>query len=171
MAWLVGVWLWLRKALPAGVVLAGLVFSPPAQQTGLTLYVTQPGTPAHIPNFVNPSAGCSWTGIGGQVFTEGGQPATGLIVRIGGTLEGRTINQSAVTGSAVQFGPGGYEVTLSDHPVASTSVYMQLYDVAGRSLSGRVLVRLVNNCQQNLTVINLKQTTFSDLMYLPLLSR
>jgi hypothetical protein len=148
----------------------GLAFFEPGTQQTLTTYVPQTGTPTAISNFVNPQAGCNWVGVGGQIFKKSGAPDTGLVVRISGTLEGRPINVSAVSGSSLQFGPGGYDLALGNHPAAGDTLWLQLTDLAGRPKSGEIRVPTFGTCNKNLTVINLVQTTFTKLNFLPLVT-
>lgn len=142
-------------------------------QTGAdrTLYMLQRGTPAAIPNFVDIGAGCNWAGVGGQVFDLAGSPMSGLIVQVRGTLEGRQIQSSVSTGSSTHFGPGGYEMKLADHPVASFTLELLLLDAAGEPLSGRYRLQTYNNCQQNLLVVNLMSRLIENPLYLPVIAR
>lgn len=164
---------WVRLLLSLGSLAFGLSFNSYDFQTPtrLVTYVPHHNTPIGIPNFVSPQAGCYWSGVGGQIFNRDNRPQAGLIVRITGSLEGRSINLSAVSGSALQFGPGGYEIQLGDHPVSSAALQLRLYNTAGVPQSGAVTVRLYDTCVANLTVINMRQVELTRFQYLPLLSR
>ncbi len=136
------------------------------------LYVVQPGTPVGIQNFVLPEAGCNWAGVGGQVFDQTGSPVSGLIIKINGTVEGNSVLVYAVTGSSLQLGPGGFDVYLSDHPVATQSLLtLQLLDVTGAPLTGPIPLETFANCSQNLLLVNLVEKLFNAYQYLPLISR
>ena len=106
-----------------------------AAGNALNKYSIQRGTPAAIPNFIDITAGCNWLGIGGQVFDQTGSPINGLSIKISGTLEGRQVLLYKTTGSSQRFGPGGFDLKLGDHPVASQTLRLQLFDAAGSKLS------------------------------------
>lgn len=120
-----------------------------------TAYFVQTGTPAYIPNFVQPEAGCNWQGLGGQVFDLRGRPVPGLVIVVRGTLGGRNVLEYALTGSSQQFGPGGYDLKLADQLVASQgALTIELQDITGRLLSVVAPFDTRALCNQNLTVIN-----------------
>jgi hypothetical protein len=136
---------------------------------GESLFVMQPGTPAAVQNFVAPDAGCNWAGIVGQVFDNSGAPLNGLIVEAAGTLEGREILALALTGSSQAAGPGGYQIPLGDHPAASQgSLFMQLFDLEGRTVSPAVPVTTYADCSQNVVVVNFLEVVLSRKIYFPL---
>lgn len=163
------------KALLTALVLLSLALAPhkeaSASFASLTIYTPQPITPTYISNFVDPQAGCDWAGVGGQVFNQRGLPENGLVVRISGLLEGSNRVEYALSGSSQQFGAGGYEIALADHALNSDGLQLQLFDLAGEAKSPVVIVRLSSNCQQNLTVVNFRQVTFTRFLYLPVLHR
>lgn len=162
------------KTFLIGIVLLGLTLTPheaSANFPSLTIYAPQPVTPTYIPNFVEPQAGCDWAGIGGQIFNQRGLPEDGVVVRISGMLEGDDRVEYALSGSSQQFGAGGYEIALADHALNADGLQLQLFDLAGEAKSPVVIVRLLSNCQQNLTVVNFRQTTFDHFLYLPGLHR
>jgi hypothetical protein len=133
-------------------------------------YVVQKGTPVAIKNFVSPEAGCNWSGVGGQVFDLAGVPMAGLVVRIQGTLEGISVMKYAVTGSAVKFGPGGFEINLTNHPVSTQgSLYLQLSDLSGALLSGRIPLTTYNSCDRNLLLVNIVEAQYDFDLFLPLI--
>ena len=135
------------------------------------IYFIQVGTPAAIPNFVDVVAGCNWSGIGGQVFTQAGAPVIGLRVKISGTFDGRQILQYVTTGSSQRFGPGGFDYKLADRPIASQSLRLQLLDSAGVRQSPPFNLRTFGTCQQNLLVINLTPISIENVIYLPQIPR
>jgi hypothetical protein len=136
------------------------------------VYTIQPGTPIGIQNFVLPEAGCNWAGVGGQVFDRIGSPVSGLIVKINGTIEGNPVLVYAVTGSSLQLGAGGYDVFLSDHPIATQSLlFLQLFDVTGVPLSSTIPLETVSSCTRNLLLVNLVEKSLDFQRYLPFISR
>lgn len=153
------------------LVLVVSVFGVQTRAADLSSYVLQAGAPVMIKSFVNPAAGCSWTGVGGQVFAANGLPQNGLVVRVFGTVDGRTINQTVTTGGSAQFGPGGFHLQLGDRPAAAAALRLRIEDSAGRLLSFSIYVPMTNSCNRNLTIINLVHRTFENLRYLPLIRK
>jgi hypothetical protein len=135
------------------------------------VYALQWGTPAAIPNFVDLTAGCNWAGIGGQIFNRTGSPMNGLLVKISGTLEGRPILKYVYTGSSQYFGPGGFDLKLADRPTSGRALTLQLLNAAGEPRSAVFQLSTYANCQQNLLVVNLVETSLDQSVYLPLITR
>jgi len=149
-----------------------LVLLPIITNTSQLKYVVQSGTPVGIQNFVLPEAGCDWAGVGGQVFNLAGLPVPGLIIKIDGTVEGNPVLVYIVTGSSLQLGPGGFDVYLSDHPVATQSLlYLQLLNVTGIPLSTQIPLDTFSSCTQNLLLVNLIEINQDNLRYFPLITR
>jgi hypothetical protein len=95
--------------------------------------------------------------VAGQAYDLQNAPMTGITVQLGGYL-GRTISQYSLTGTALQYGPAGYEFTVSNTVQASSqSVWIMLLDQSGVPLSGRVYFDTFNDCQKNLILINFRQ--------------
>jgi hypothetical protein len=152
-----------ETALPS---LTATPTSPPAQvpatpaptETPLPAirFYMQPGTPMRTQNFVAPESGCNWMGIAGQVFDLNGNPMPGVVIEVGGSLNGQPIQQLALTGSSPSVGPGGYVVALADHPIPSDgTIWFQLLDQEGNPKTSRILLTTSDRCEENLTLINL----------------
>ena len=120
--------------------------------------VPQPDFPKLTTNFANAKA-CQWMGVAGQVFDDATKAAvTGLAVRVGGQLGTFPVDQTSLTGSAPAYGPGGYELVLSDHPIASNkTVWIQILDTAGVPLSDKVYFVTSDKCSENLVLFNWDQ--------------
>jgi hypothetical protein len=120
--------------------------------------VPQPDNPSLTTNFANTKA-CQWMGVAGQVFDNETKAAvTGLAVRVGGQLGTFPVDQTSLTGSAPAYGPGGYELVLSDHPIVSNkSVWIQILDTAGVPLSDKVYFSTSDKCSENLVLFNWDQ--------------
>jgi hypothetical protein len=120
--------------------------------------VPQPDNPKLTTNFANTRA-CQWMGVAGQVFdSETKAAVTGLAVRVGGQLGSFPVDQTSLTGSAPAYGPGGYELVLSDHPIASNkTVWIQILDTAGVPLSDKVYFNTSDKCSENLVLFNWDQ--------------
>lgn len=110
-------------------------------------FVLQPGTPIYLPNFNQPDAGCDWMGVAGQVFDRSGNEIQGLQI-LSGEL-------TAITGEAQGYGPGGYEILISNLPVDSTATYwVQVLSENNQPLSERVYFETYASCEMNLILIN-----------------
>jgi hypothetical protein len=121
-------------------------------------YVLQPGDPIAIPNIGHPEAGCNWMGVGGQATGLNNAPVLGLVVQLGGTLNGQTLGPVTLTGTATQYGPGGYEFELASQPVAtSADLWVQLLDQAGAPLSEKIFFDTFAECDKNLVLVNFNQ--------------
>lgn len=128
--------------------------------------VPQQGSPAAIPNFSHPEAGCSWMGVGGQVFGLSGWPLQSMVVELGGVLEGQTMSALALTGSATQWGPGGYEFTLASAPVASEgTLWIRVHDLEGNQLSSQIPFPTFGDCNRNAILLNLLEVEFTPPAY------
>ncbi len=133
-------------------------------------FFLQPGTPMGMQNFLVPEKGCDWMGLAGQIFNLAGEPILGLVIEAGGTLEGREIQAMAVTGGEAALGPGGYSITLADHPVASDgSLWLQVYR-DGTAITGRILITTYGDCERNLILVNfIESGPFETEVRLPLI--
>ena len=118
------------------------------------------GDPVAVSSSIfHPSGGCQWFGAGGNVFDLKGSPVFGLVVNLGGYLNGATIaTQSTLTGLARNYGESGYEFTIQSTPVASTgSLWVQLFDQSQTPVSDRIYFNTYSDCDHNLILINFKQ--------------
>lgn len=137
-------------------------------------YILQSGTPRFMANFIQPEAGCNWMGVGGQAFTLGGQPVTRLVVEVGGTLAGSDVFHLELTGNQTTLGAGGYLITLSDRPIASTrSLWILLYDLAGVPLTYKIYFSTVQDCASNFILINFIEANPNSVpqVWLPMIGR
>lgn len=118
-------------------------------------YLLQTGSPVFTINFAHPNEGCNWLSVAGQVFDSMGRAQTELVLFLGGTLEDKTIDTATLTGLAPAYGPGGFEIKLSDHPVASSqSLYIQIFDMEGNQLSEKIYFDTKSSCEENIILIN-----------------
>lgn len=132
-------------------------------------YAPQLGSPKYLPAFAHEEKGCGWFGVGGQVFDETGAPRDGLIVSLTGMLDGRSINLLGVTAPLNVFGPGGYEIFVTDHlPEQGSVVEAQLFNVNGEALSDPVTVALPVDCEKNLVLVNFQAGASVANTYIPL---
>jgi hypothetical protein len=147
----------------------------PAAPTPIPMkYGLQPGTPAAVAGFVHSDLGCNWMGIGGQVFALDSTPVKQLVVELGGTLNGQPISQLSLTGTATQWGPGGFEFTLANHPIDSSgTLWMRLLDLNADPISNRIYFTTYSDCTKNTILVNLTQLVpnMGIQQYLPLVGR
>jgi hypothetical protein len=127
-----------------------------------SVYAFQPqGVPAPIDaTILYPDRGaCQWMGVGGQVTDMQGRPVIGIGVVLGGYLDGRTINMTSLTGTALKYGEAGYEFTLTNEaPFNSEAVYwVRLVDQQRLPLSPKVIFDTSEDCATRLVIINFKQ--------------
>jgi hypothetical protein len=98
-------------------------------------------------------------GVAGQVFDLRGGPVIGLLVQMGGTLEGKLLDtQTSMTGIARQYGESGFEFPIAERVVASNNnLWIQLLDQAGLPLSDKIYFSTSDDCKKNLILISFKQ--------------
>jgi hypothetical protein len=130
--------------------------------TGDFPVVLHDGSPQYIPaTSFHPDVGCNWMGVAGQVIDVNGAPVQGLIVEVGGSLDGENIGNPTIlqaTGLATAYGEAGFEVKLADEPIESFgSVWIQVLDQAGLPLSERISFFTFDDCEKNLIIIYFKQ--------------
>jgi len=129
--------------------------------TAFASFEVQPSTPIGMVAWFNlPSPGCSYMGVGGQVFDFQGAPRNGLIVRIGGMMEANSIEAiDAVTRADSPLGPGGYLFDLATKPIASDkTLWLQLFDPeSGEPLSESLYLTTYDQCEANLVLVNWRQ--------------
>ncbi len=114
------------------------------------------GSPAVLSGqVIHPDEGCKlW--VAGQAFDMKGAPVVGITVQLGGYLN-KSIYLLSLTGTALQYGQGGYEFTLAEQAAASKgAVWVQLLDQEGYPLSARVYFDTFDDCEKNLILVNFK---------------
>ena len=123
-------------------------------------YMIQPGTPLATFNTPHEEAGCSWLGVGGQVFGMNTIPELGVSILVGGTLDGYQVGSLGTTGMETNIGEGGFEITLADHPVESSgTLWIEIVDSIGNPLSNKTFFDTVNDCERNFILINFVRYT------------
>jgi hypothetical protein len=126
-------------------------------QTPDSPFGLQSGTPAVLANFLN-SDGCNYMGVGGQVFKLNGDAITGLVVEITGILGGKNVLFLALTGSAQNLGPGGYEMKLGTQPVASNgTLKIQVFDLNGIPQTPLIPINTYTDCTKNFILVNFSE--------------
>jgi hypothetical protein len=138
------------------------------------LYNIQSGTPVSMGNMFHPELGCSWMGVGGQVIGESGQPVGMLMVELGGSLKGENVEALTLTGSAVQWGPGGYEFQITDSPITSQGeLWLRVLSLDGVPLSDKVYFDTFENCEGNAIMVNFVhyEVVIPEQIYFPLITQ
>jgi len=120
------------------------------------------GSPQYIPaTSFHPDLGCKWLGVVGQVVNINGAPVQGLLIEVGGTLDGEQIGNPTIlqaTGLAKAYGDAGYEVKLADEPTDSQgTLWIQVIDQAALPISEKIYFDTFDDCQKNLIIIYFKQ--------------
>jgi hypothetical protein len=135
-------------------------------------FFRQPGTPAALPNFLQPEAGCNWSGVGGQVFDLSGKPVVGVNIVLTGSLEGKQHLEYALTGSSLALGPGGFQFKLADHLVSSQgALYLQVKDLNGFFLSPPIPFDTYLSCDKNFVLVNFVEVSPVYQYYYPLINK
>jgi hypothetical protein len=123
----------------------------PLQEQESYAFLIQEGSPLAMMSWIY---GCNWMGIAGQVFYDG-LPVEDIIVEVGGSLDGEDVMGLGITGLAADYGSGGFEIQLSDHPIGSVdSIWIQLKDNLGLELSRKYYITSYDQCEKNLILIN-----------------
>ena len=104
-------------------------------------------------------AGCNWMGVAGTVDDQNNSPIVGVIVVLRGTLNGKTVDLTNVSGVNKEYGPSGFEFVVAEEPIASNdSVYVQLLDqTTNIPLSEKIYVDTYNDCKKNLLLVRFKK--------------
>lgn len=109
-----------------------------------------------IPHLLD--AGCDWQGIGGTVDDQNGSPIIGIVVRMAGTYDDKSIELTTVSGISQEYGKSGFEFVLGDTLVNSRDkLYVQLLDQAGLPLSDKIDIDTYDDCKKNLVLVRFKK--------------
>lgn len=134
--------------------------NPNATATPVFPYVIDAKHPLYLDfNVINTSVACGFMGVAGNIFDTNNTPQKGLIIELGGTIQGLAVTGLAVSGTAPSYGPSGYELPIADGPIASAkTLYVQVRDQAGAPVSDKIYFDTFDDCTQNLILINFYQT-------------
>lgn len=102
---------------------------------------------------VHPEFGCSWQGIAGGMRSMDGEPLTRVVMV---HVRGSGLNVFVVAGTAVDHGPGGWEVTVGEAAVSDT-YHVTLMHTNGELLSETFRVRFPGDCASNLAKLDFVQ--------------
>lgn len=127
--------------------------NPPAGAT--RWFLPQAGMPSVLPNYVHPGLGCDWQGVGGQVVNHDGEPLASLVVALGGEFNGQVILVKTMTGSAADWGQGGFEFTLATGSLQGQGdLWVQVSGLDNQPVSDPIRFSTQGDCEHNLTVVN-----------------
>lgn len=108
----------------------------------------------------DPNRDCEWMGVAGRVFDNQGRPVKGIRVAVKGYLGFTKIDLLSLSGTALQYGPSGYEFTLANTPTSSLQrLSIQLFDQSDLPLSPEVVFDTYAACETNLILIDFKQVS------------
>lgn len=103
-------------------------------------------SPRYLQNYAN-SAGCNWLGIAGEVFNLEGNPVSSGAYQV--HIWDNGIDQRVSVGSALAYGPSGFEQFLFDSPRVQDH-NIQLETSSGTAVSQVYRVQTRASCNQNL---------------------
>lgn len=132
----------------------------PTTTPGAMSFELQPGDPQAIPARVyHPGIGCNFMGITGQALDVRNNAVEGMVVQLGGRLEGRNFQTQFTLTGLVASSDGRYEFTIADHPIASKgTLWVQLLDQSGLiPMSDQILFDTYDDCERNMIIVNFRQ--------------
>lgn len=101
---------------------------------------------------------CSTMYVAGQALDSKNNPSIGLIVKLGGSVPGKSFNETTLTGIAVAYGQGAFEFELGVQPVASkNTLWVQLFDQANAPMSEQIYLTTYADCNRNLIYVRFTQ--------------
>ena len=107
---------------------------------------------------IHPESACNWLGVGGTVVDTKNSDVVGIVVRLLGTLNGKRVEITTVSGVAPSYGKSGFEFFLGTVPLASNdTLSVQLLDQAGLPISDNISIDTFNDCSKNLVLVRFKR--------------
>lgn len=108
-----------------------------------------------------PDTGCNDMYVAGTALDAKNNPVTGLVVKLGGSLAGKTYLPEAyttLTGINQIYGPSGFEFDLKVAPVASyKTLWVQLSDISGTLFTEQYKFSTFTDCTKNLILVRFQQ--------------
>jgi hypothetical protein len=111
-------------------------------------------SPTYLQNFAN-NAGCSWMGIGGQVFDVQGNPVPQGAYQV--HVWGSGVDARVPVWSAPAYGPAGWEQFAGVNAPEVRNYNVQLETTSGTAVSEAYPVQTHAACNQNLVLFNFLQ--------------
>lgn len=112
------------------------------------------------PTYLAHPDGCDGMYVAGNVTDLDGEALVFMLVRLQGVLSGESLGvEDVVSGTAPEYSESGWEVKLTESPVASSgTVYVQLYDPeTEKAVSDLEVFNTYDDCARNLVMINFEQ--------------
>jgi hypothetical protein len=107
----------------------------------------------------HPEKNCEWMGVAGKVMGTDAKPLPFQEIQLGGTLDGKNVTDFKLSGTASLYGQSGFELVLSDHPIASRqTLWIQLLDNTAKPLTDRIYFDTYAGCTQNLMMVVFTKT-------------
>jgi len=133
--------------------------SPTPTATKKPMPFVMRGTPQALPHTLfHPGVACEdYLFIGGQVWDLQDSPLTGLVVHLGGSYGGASVDMDAETGESRVYGPSGYEFALANKQIAEDQLFIELRNADGEPLSESTFLLISPKCDSNLIIVNYKQ--------------
>jgi hypothetical protein len=101
---------------------------------------------------------CDSMYVAGQAIDSKKNPGLGFIVKLGGSVPGKSFNELTMTGLASAYGQSGFEFNLQVKPVASkNSLWIQLFDQSNAPLSEQIFLTTYAECTKNLVYVRFTQ--------------
>jgi len=154
-------------AMPTGTATSTATDMPTSTFTPQPTYTATPApyqlqlmNPYYLSNFTHVELGCDWLGVAGQIFSSGGQVQLDILIKAGGEINGKPVEEEMTMPLAdsdidLAYGPGGYELTLAFSPVDTESTaWVQLFSLGGDPLSEKIYLTTFADCQNNLILMN-----------------
>ena len=113
----------------------------------------------HDSTTFRPNSDCTKLLIAGRVMNAKNDPVIGLIVKMGGSLPGKSFAElvQKLSGLEDAYGPSGFEFDTGVEPVASKqTLFVQLFSQDG-ALSTPTFVTTYKDCKKNLVLITFKE--------------
>ena len=112
---------------------------------------------------IHPDTNCDWLGVGGTITDANNSHIQGIVVRIGGTLVGKSISrilpsEYMISGITPIYGRSGFEFVIGEVPVPSNdTLWIRLFDQAGLPLSDEIHFSTTADCEKNLVLIRFRK--------------
>ena len=104
------------------------------------------------------AAACNWQGVAGSVVDNNNSDMVGMVVRLSGYYNGKSVNLTTVSGVSPDYGKSGFEFVLGTSPIASRGLLtIQLLDQAGLPLSESLALQTYTDCSKNLSLVRFKK--------------
>jgi hypothetical protein len=135
-------------------------FVPPSR----TPSPTPTSEPAYTANvsaiestIIHGDSDCNWLGVGGSVVDADNTPVLYMTLRLTGELNNQPVERLTVSGTALDYGPGGFEFQLGTTPVDSHSLRLQLLDQSGIAQAEDVAIVTYKDCSKNRILVRFKK--------------